>query len=139
VAVVRGRWVFAGNSTPPLSATIATELSRITGLRVVNRDSANQRDEWIDVGTIDESLFDLERDAATLALSSFVPAHPYLWENLDRVLSGLGGCVQSGAGLWQPTPTFERLRGPWDTLTSRQRVLLRFPTIGAARWLDRFL
>ena len=141
MGVVRGRWAFGGHLAPPSSVTIARELARATGLAVVNRDAAEERDERIEVGTIDESLFDLERDnaAASLALSSFIPAHPFLWENLDRVLSDLGGRVEAGAGLWYPSPEFERLRRPWSALTRRQRLLLRIPTIGASRWWDRFV
>jgi len=141
VGVVRGRWIFAGRSEPPSSATIATELAKATGLVVVNHDARQERDERIDVATINESLFDMERDTAvaTLTISSFIPVHPYLWENLDRVLSELGGCVESGATLWRPSPRFKNLRRPWDALTSRQRFLLRVPTIGGSRWSDRFV
>jgi hypothetical protein len=141
VGVVRGRWAFAGRAAPPSSATIATELATATGLAVVNHDAREERDERIDVATINEALFDMERDtaAATLTLSSFIPAHPYLWENLDRVLTGLGGCIDSGGSLWRPSPRLRDLRRPWDSLTPRQRFLLRVPTIGGSRWLDRFI
>jgi hypothetical protein len=138
MGLVGGKWSFARGLGPPSTATIAAALARATGLRVTCRDANKPCDERIDVATIDESLFDIERDADSLLLHSFIPAHPYLWENVDRVLEELGGRVELRDVYWRPQERFTHLRRPWPELSRRQQLLLQLPTIGAWRWLDRF-
>jgi hypothetical protein len=86
-----------------------------------------------------ESLFDIEWVGGEVTFYSAVPAHPYLWENLDRVLVALGGRQMSDETYWRPDARFRRLRKPWDELSGLQKWLLRFPTIGVSRLLDRFV
>jgi hypothetical protein len=129
---VRGKWAFPEGSAPPSAATVATALAKVTGLRVSIDDAR------IHVAIIEESLFDIECEVNSLELSSFIPAHPYLWENLDRVLSELGGQIQPDEIYWRPQPQLHHLRRSWHDLTRRQRFLLRLPTLGAWRGLDRF-
>ena len=138
MGVVGAKWSFAGNSAPPAIATLAGELAKVTGLNVTWRDASEQFTARIDVATIDQSLLLIDREADSLMLHGFVPAHPYLWENVDRVLTQLGGVREVGEIFWQPEERFHHLRRAWAELSRRQQFLLSLPTVGAWRWLDRW-
>ena len=93
----------------------------------------------IEIPILGESLFDIERAGREVTFYGHVPAHPYLWENLDRVLVTLGGQRLSDETCWRPDDRFRHVRKPWDELSAPQKWLLRFRTIGASRLLDRFV
>ncbi|HKU42823.1 MAG TPA: hypothetical protein VJR89_31910 [Polyangiales bacterium] len=120
MGVVCGKWSFARGSAPPATPAIAAALARATGLQVSSRGASETADERIHVAELAESLFDIEREANSLQLSSFIPAHPYLWENLDRVLTDLGGRVEVSERFWQPHERLQHLRRSWQRLSPRQ-------------------
>ncbi len=73
-------------------------------------------------------------------LLSPIPAHPYTWENLDRVMTTLGGERDGDPIMWRPSPEDAALRVRWDELPSRDQRLLKLPPILPTRRLfDRFL
>jgi hypothetical protein len=86
-----------------------------------------------------EELFDWAAGDHAATVHSFIPAHPYLWENLDAVMTAAGGRRANLAVGWQPNPAHARLRTRWDNLSPRDRFLLAMPSLWAARPLDRLL
>lgn len=139
MGLVLGKWRFADASQLPATQAIANGLTHATGLRVSCSDSGTESDERIDIPFLRESLFDIERIDSAITLCGYIPAHPYLWENLDRVLSELGGKIELAETHWRPNSKYHHLRRPWQALTPRQRFLLRLPTLGASRLFDRFV
>ena len=138
MGLVIGTWLFQTPADLPSSRRVASGLASATGLSFNCTDSEHEADERIVVDRLGEALFDIERQDSILTLCSGMPAHPYLWENLDRVLTQLGGHVAIEANRWRPDPRHYHLRRAWHELTTRQRILLRLPTIGVWRVLDRF-
>jgi hypothetical protein len=69
----------------------------------------------------------------------FIPTHPYLWENLDAVMTALGGRRDTDVCVWQPDPAHARLRVRWDTLSPRDRFVLARRPVMAWRPFDRLL
>jgi hypothetical protein len=70
----------------------------------------------------------------------YVPAHPYVWENLDAVMTSFGGERDDDAGhKWQPNPAHARLRTKWSALPPRDRFILAMPSIIGARPFDGLL
>lgn len=135
--LVRGRWSFADAGQSPSTSVIARELSAVTGLSAVCVGSGP--DERIDVSAIGQSLFDIDRIGSRLTVWGYVPPHPYLWENLDVALATLGGRIEVEETFWRPDPRHGHLRRAWKDLRPRQRLLLRFPAVGASRPFDRFV
>jgi hypothetical protein len=74
-----------------------------------------------------------------ITIYGYMPAHPYLWENLDCVLSNVGGKCVRGEIYWQPQVQFHHLRKPWPTLTPLQKFFLKMPPLGVSRIFDRFV
>jgi hypothetical protein len=107
-----------------------------TGLAITVRPAG---DACIDVPLLRESLFDWTFEPHAVAVFSFVPAHPYLWENLDAAMLQLGGRNVLQPPHWQPDPRHASLRKPWTELGALQRWTLRLPTVAASRPLDRLL
>mgnify|MGYP001198527549 CR=1 FL=1 len=136
MGVTVGAWTFAAAPRPDL-ATIAGALARATGLDV--RQEGAGDDVALAVPVLRERLFDWRIDGARISVHGFIPAHPYLWESLDAAMTALGGRRAAEAHLWRPDPAHAALRRPWAALTPAQRALLRVPTIGAWRPLDRLL
>lgn len=139
MGLVVGKWQFESRAQVPSTEAIATALAEATKLQVTHQLEDGAHHERIEIPILGESLFDIERAEGEMTFYSHVPAHPYLWENLDRVLVALGGERRSDATCWRPDDRFRQVRRPWDELSAAQKWLLRFPTIGASRLLDRFV
>jgi hypothetical protein len=136
MGLVVGEWRFPPGTTPGVPA-IAEALARATGLEI--RREGPGEDGALRVPTLRERLFDWRIDDAAVTVHGFVPPHPYLWEMLDLVMSSLGGRIGEAVHLWRPDPAHAALRRPWQALTPAERVILRLPTLGAWRPLDRLL
>ena len=136
MALVFGEWEFAVDTAPALPA-IAERLR--TGMQLAVVESGRGPDGRLDVPKLGEALFDWRFAGNRIAVHGFAPPHPYLWEHLDAALNGLGGRPVRLAHGWQPNATYASLRRPWAQLSNRQRALLRLPTVGASRPLDRLL
>lgn len=80
-----------------------------------------------------------EDEADALTLHGYIPAHPYLWENLDRVMTALDGLCGAEPISWQPRAEDAILRRRWNALSRRDRWLLRRASLLASRPWDRFL
>ena len=136
MGLIVGVWVFPSAPVPGIG-TIAAALARATGLEVRQEGAGDEA--ALLLPTLGERLFDWRNDGAEVAVHSFIPAHPYLWEALDAVMTSLGGRVGEEVHLWRPDPAHVGLRRPWAELTAAQRAILRIPTAGAWRPLDRLL
>lgn len=136
MGLIVGTWVFPAAGAPGIAA-VAETLARGTGLEV--RQEGAGDDIALVVPALRERLFDWRTDGACITVHGFIPAHPYLWESLDAAMTALGGRIGEEAHLWRPDPAHAALRRPWSELTPAQRALLRVPTIGAWRPLDRLL
>jgi len=139
MGLVVGRWQFENREQVPSTEALATALAAATRLHVTFQLEHDARHDRIEIPLLGESLFDIESAEGEMTFYSHIPAHPYLWENLDRVLVALGGQRRSDATCWRPDDRFRQVRRPWDELSAPQRWLLRFPTVGASRLLDRFV
>jgi hypothetical protein len=133
---VVGAWRFLPGSAPEV-AVIAEALARHTGLEV--RQEGTGDGVALVVPTLRERLFDWRSDGAVVTVHGFVPPHPYLWEMLDAVMASFGGHIGAAEHLWRRDPAHAALRRPWHMLTAAERLILRVPTVGAWRPLDRFL
>lgn len=139
MGLVVGKWRFESSDRIPSTEALATALANATRLQVTHQVDDGEQHTRIDIPILGEALFDIERAGAEVTFYSHIPAHPYLWENLDRVLVALGGQRLSDETCWHPDERFRHVRKPWDELGAAQKWLLRFPTIGASRLLDRFV
>ena len=136
MGVIAGSWSFGdartfGRGAPDLP-TIGRDLEAATGLEV-------EVSHKLRIPRLREQLFDWAFDGATVHVHSFIPAHPYVWENLDRVMQAAGGDRQMDGHLWQPTPGHARLRRPFRGLSATDRAILGLPTILGLRPLDGLL
>ena len=136
MGLVVGDWVFPTGEAPDLP-TIAAGLRVGTGLVVAAEGTGAST--TLSIPKVGERLFDWGIEHGRVAVHGFGPAHPYIWENLDAVLGAMGGHVSDIPPTWRPNPALAELRRPWLSLTRRQRTLLKLPTMGALRPLDRFL
>lgn len=136
MALVIGEWRFQSGAVPDLPA-IADALRRAMRLEVTEEGAG--REAALFVPKLGERLFDWQLEPDRIAVHSFAPAHPYLWEHLDAVLGAAGGRIGEAAQFWRPDPARATLRRPWPELTLRERFLLRLPTIAASRPHDRLL
>ncbi len=131
-----GEWVFPSVITPDLSA-IADGLRRSMLIDVIVE--GEHEDAVLFVPKLGERLFDWRITSEQISVQSFVPAHPYLWEQLDAILVEAGGRPGGNAIAWRPEPARASLRRPWKLLTLRERLILRTPAFAAARPFDRLL
>jgi len=157
VGLIVGIWHFAETNgdvllgNPP-SAVLALgrRLEATTGLRVeeqpekaVNSEPAGSESvtfsNTLRIPTLRKELFVWAFDDRTVEVQSLTPAHPYLWENLDAVMTASGGRRDTAARCWQPDPAHAWLRTRWGTLSSRDRFLLAMPSFLGARPFDRLL
>jgi hypothetical protein len=137
VGLIRGEWLFT-TSTPPGLKEIAEAFAARTGLEVRCDDDTDPG--WLDIPLLNESLFDLEyHPPDRVVLHSFIPAHPYLWTQLDKVMIGLGATASSDPCAWTPDALSDSLDRPWATLTRKQRFALRRRAIGGWRPFDFLL
>jgi hypothetical protein len=137
MGLIYGEWIFAAG-TVPAPAAVASALAEATGLevRLLPSDAAPDEAISVELPQLGEKLVKWRREGDRLAVHGFVPAHPYLWENLDTVMVGLGGACGPAEHGWRPQPDHAGLRRPWAGLTPAQRVLMQLPTLGAWRPLD---
>ena len=139
MGLVIGKWQFADRDAVPSTEALATALAEATKLHVTHQLDDGAGHERIEIPLLGESLFDIERAEGEMTFYSHIPAHPYLWENLDRVLVALGAQRRPDATRWRPDARFRQVRRASDELSAPQRWLLRLPTVGASRLLDRFV
>jgi hypothetical protein len=135
MGIIVGIWHFGetqGNLPGDKSsaiAAIAVRLQAATGLRVEQHKDGTLRISKLGTG---EELFDWVFNDRTVTVHSGIPAHPYLWENLDAVMTAAGGRRDTRLYVWQPNAAHIRLRTRWDTLSLRDRFLLAMPSFWGA-------
>lgn len=113
---------------------VAEALREATGLEV---DHENGRLRFPELGL---EFWGYLVEGESCEVLSPIPAHPYPWENLDRVMTALGGERDDDPIMWRPSPMDAALRMRSDALPSRDRRLLKLPPILPSRRLfDRFL
>ena len=139
MGLTTGKWRFDERTRVPSVPALAKALAGATGLHVNHTIGDVEHNSRIEVPVIRAFVFDIEPEGSDLGLLGPFTPHPYLWENLDRVLEGFGGRRVLDESNWAPDARFQHLRKPWAQLSARQRLLLRFPTIGPARYFDRFV
>ena len=141
MGIVVGSWHFdaaqPGLPGDELSAIAAlgSRLQAATGLRVELRDAGRT----LRIPTLREELFDFDLKGGTVTLHGFAPVHPYLWENLDGVMTAAGGRRDTADHVWKSDPDRVGLRVRWDTLSSRDRFVLAMPSLLGARPFDPWL
>ncbi len=127
-------WRFQDRA-PPAIGEVQQALSNATSLQV---DRGND-ERSLSIPLIRQLLLGWEYEGNALTLHGFMPAHPYLWENLDGAMTELGGSRGTHPAGWQPRQAHKRLRCRWERLPPRDRWLLRRPPILAWRPFDRWL
>jgi hypothetical protein len=138
LGLVIGKWCFEPGFPMPKVKAMAYTLSMLMGIDVLCIDPGDKT-QYIDIPMIGQSLCDVEYSESDITIYTHIPAHPYLWENLDCAMSELGGRLVAGETYWQPQQRFHHLRRPWSQLSILQQLLLKIPAIGASRVLDRFV
>lgn len=138
MGLVVGKWHFEPGLPMPKVEAIADTLAILMGIDVLCIDSEEET-RYIDIPVIGESLCDVEYSESDIAIYTHMPAHPYLWENLDCAMSELGGKLVAGETYWQPQKRFHHLRRSWPQLSILQKLLLKVPALGASRVFDRFV
>jgi len=129
-----GRWCVPCHRRLDL-ATVEQGLREVTGLRVDRVHGGNT----LRLPMIREELFDWVFHACEVTVYGFTPAHPFLWENLDAVMTTAGGECSAAPHVWKPDPAHARLRSKWASLSRRDRFVLTLPSIIGARPFDRLL
>lgn len=141
MGIVVGSWHFDGvervlpGDELLAIAALGSRLQAATGLRVELRDAGRT----LRIPTLREELFDFNLKASTVTVHGFAPVHPYLWENLDGVMTAAGGRVDTAGHVWKPDPGHIGLRARWETLSSRDRFVLAMPSLLGARPFDPWL
>lgn len=134
MSLVVGSWFMRQPESMPL-AVVAERLRAATGLAIDARPAQGA----LRIPTLREELFDWTSADGMVAVHGFMPAHPYLWENLDAVMGAAGGQRSTANHVWRPNPAHARLRAPWSALSSMDRFILSSRSIFGARPLDRLL
>ena len=115
-------------------SVVAMRLRTATGLGIYQAPNGS-----LVLSRIRESLFDWQIEQDSITVHGFAPAHPYLWENLDGVMTLLGNTRDTTVYKWRPNPAYERLRTRWTALPKHDRLILSLPSILGRRTLDSFL
>ncbi len=122
MGIITGKWLLPSSSLPRAervtSHWVANQLRHATGLQVEERDGV------VSVPLLKEKLFDWVIGDEAVAVDGYAPAHPYLWENLDRIMIHAGCTCSEEAWRWRSSPTHSDLRKPWNELSARDRFLL---------------
>lgn len=134
MGLVVGAWL-VGHPDSIRLAGVAERLRVATGLEIETQPT----EDALRIPALREELFDWTLASGAVTVHGFAPAHPYLWENLDAVMSEAGGHRSAAGHLWQPNPSHARLRARWSTLSSSDRFVLSMRSIFGARPLDRLL
>lgn len=129
-----GIWRFPDRD-PPGIGEVRQALEAATGLPV----ELSPDGRVLDLPSLRQVLLGWEYEADALTLHGYIPAHPYLWENLDRVMTTLGGICSADPISWRPRAGDAFLRRRWDALSRRDHWLLRRGPLLASRPWDRFL
>ena len=135
MGVIHGEWVFPNGEVPSPDA-VADALADRTGLVIERMRDDDGSLARVDLPMIKESLFGWDRRSDRLSLHSFIPAHPYLWSQLNSVMTALGGRISDAPHAWRPESRGDGFNRRWSELSKRQQFILRLPTIGAWRPLD---
>ncbi len=135
MGVIYGEWVFPNGDAPSPDAVVDA-LGEQTGLVIERRREDDGSLARADLPMIKESLFGWDRQSDRISVHSFIPAHPYLWAQLNTVMTDLGGRISDAPHAWRPESPGDSLNRRWSELSKRQRFILRLPTIGAWRPLD---
>lgn len=148
MGIIVGTWHFGetqsdlpGDESSAVAA-IAVRLQAATGLCVQQRDDGTLRIPIfgrITFLTLGEELFGWTFNDHTVTVHTVIPAHPYLWENLDVIMTAARGRRDTDVCVWQPNPAHARLRTRWGTLSPRDRFLLAMPSLWGLRPFDRML
>lgn len=133
MGAIRGEWLFPDSAAPSMEE-VAQALQKRTGLEVLCCNDADG--VLFELPLLRESLFDWEHHADRIVLHSFIPAHPYLWPQLDKVMRSFGARTTKDPIAWKPDQPNPNLDKAWSELSTRQRMVLRLRPIGAWRPLD---
>ena len=114
MGLIRGEWIFT-TSTPPGLKEIAEALVARTGLEV--RCDSDADPCWLDIPLLKQRLFDLDHFPDRVVVHSFIPAHPYLWAQLGKVMIGFGATASSDPCAREPDSQSAGLDQPWAKLT----------------------
>ncbi|MBV9558944.1 MAG: hypothetical protein JOY90_00545 [Bradyrhizobium sp.] len=148
MGIIVGTWHFGEPQSDfpgdesSIAAAVAVRLHAATGLRVEQREDGTLRIPKLGRLTFlaaGEELFDWAFNDHIVTVHAGIPAHPYLWENLDAVMRAAGGRRDTDVCVWQPNPAHARLQTCWDSLSPRDRFLLAMPSLWGARPFDRLL
>ncbi len=134
MSLVVGSW-FMRQPESIRPAMVAERLRAATGLEI----EARSTEDTLRIPALREELFDWTTAGDAVTVHGFMPAHPYLWENLDAVMGAAGGQRSTAGHVWRPNPAHARLRVHWSTLSPRDRFILSTRSIFGARPLDRLL
>lgn len=134
MGLVVGSW-FMRQPESIRPAVVAERLRAATGLHVEVRPT----DDTLRIPALREELFDWTLADGVVTVHGFMPAHPYLWENLDTVMGEVGGQRSTAGHVWRPNPAHARLRAHWSALSTKDRFILSTRSIFGVRPLDRLL
>lgn len=135
MGVIHGEWAFATDSAP-LPDDIVKALGSRSGLAINCTYGDDGSLGRVEIPQIRESLFEWNRQSDCISVRSFIPAHPYLWTQLNAVMTEAGGAITDTPYAWHPEPGNDMLDRHWSALSKRQRFILGLPTFGAWRPLD---
>lgn len=131
MGVVVGAWAFRGR-TPPGPVEVARAFQDGTGLETI----VMHEGRTMKVVPLYLELFEPYITEHDFTLQGFAPPHRHLWENLDRVMTSLGGVRSADASTWKPDPADAALRRRWGEPSAKDRRELGLDTLEIA-W--RFL
>lgn len=135
MGVIHGEWTF-DTLDAPSPENVVEALRDRSGLEISCTYGDDGSLGRVDMPQIRESLFGWTHAPDRLSVRSFIPAHPYLWTQLQAVMTELGGRISETTYAWRPETHDSRLDRPWLELSRRQRFVLAMPTIGAWRPFD---
>ena len=135
MGVIHGEWTFDPSAAPSPESVVKALRDR-SGLAISCAYGDDGSLGRVEIPQIRESLFGWTHAPGRLSVRSFIPAHPYLWTQLNAVMTEMGGRISETPYAWKPEPGDSLLDRPWQELSSRQRFVLGMPTIGAWRPFD---
>lgn len=136
MGLIGDEWFFP-TSAPPGFKEIAEALAARTGLEVLCEDDPDPC--WLDVPLLKERLLRMDPHPDRVVVHGFFPPNPYLWTQLDKVMTGLGATASRYPGNWTPDADIVDLDRPWAELSRGQRFALRRGQIYGWRPFDFLL